>query len=172
MKAKNDVEVRKAYLKFSYFLMACIVWAVLIFSCFLKTSSVEVKRIMEKAAEYDHIYAKEVEMSASVDSVYQYMALMNTSPRINDLLLQSVVSTRKMNLMRSLSQFDVKDCKLYSHLLNNLNLFLSARDSIRILNIQEEMVRKDLMQCIQDNWKTRRNLNIGNNQTRNNQTNK
>jgi hypothetical protein len=23
------------------------------------------------------------------------------------------------------------------------------------------MVKKDLMQCIQDNWKTRRNLNVG-----------
>ena len=27
--------------------------------------------------------------------------------------------------------------------------------------VQEEMVKKDLMQCIQDNWKTRRNLNVG-----------
>jgi len=166
MKAKNDAEVRKAYLKFSYFLMACIVLAVLIFSCFLKTSSIEVKKIMVKAVEYDHIYAKEIEMSASVDSVYQYMKLMNTSPKINDLLLQSVISTRKMNLLRSLGQFDMKDCRLYSHLLNNMNLILSARDSIRILNIQEEMVRKDLMQCIQDNWKTKRNLNIGNSQTK------
>lgn len=166
MKAKNDAEVRKAYLKFSYFLMACIVLAILIFSCFLKTSSIEVKKIMVKAVEYDHIYAKEIEMSASVDSVYQYMKLMNTSPKINDLLLQSVISTRKMNLLRSLGQFDMKDCRLYSHLLNNMNLILSARDSIRILNIQEEMVRKDLMQCIQDNWKTKRNLNIGNSQTK------
>lgn len=166
MKAKNDAEVRKAYLKFSYFLMACIVLAVLIFSCFLKTSSIEVKKIMVKAVEYDHIYAKEIEMSASVDSVYQYMKLMNTSPKINDLLLQSVISTRKMNLLRSLGQFEMKDCRLYSHLLNNMNLILSARDSIRILNIQEEMVRKDLMQCIQDNWKTKRNLNIGNSQTK------
>lgn len=121
---------------------------------------------MVKAVEYDRIYAKEIEMSASVDSVYQYMKLMNTSPKINDLLLQSVISTRKMNLLRSLGQFDMKDCRLYSHLLNNMNLILSARDSIRILNIQEEMVRKDLMQCIQDNWKTKRNLNIGNSQTK------
>lgn len=165
MKAKNDTEVRKAYLKFSYFLMACIILAVLIFSCFLKTSSVEVKRIMKKAVEYDRIYAKEIEISASVDSIYQYMKLMNTSPKINDLLLQSVISTRKMNLIKSLEQFDAKDCKLYSHILNNMNLFLNARDSIRILNIQEEMARKDLMQCIRDNWKTRRNMNIGNNQT-------
>ncbi|WP_289200615.1 hypothetical protein [Phocaeicola sartorii] len=35
------------------------------------------------------------------------------------------------------------------------------KDSIRLLNIQEEMVKKDLMQCIQDNWKTRRSLSVG-----------
>lgn len=166
MRAKNDTEVKKAYLKFSYFLTACIVLAVLVFSCFLKTSTVEAKRIMVKAGEYDRIYAKAIEMSAGVDSVYQYMKLMNTSPKINDLLLQSVVNKRKMNLLRSLGELDAKDCRLYSHLLNNMNLFLSARDSVRILNIQEEMVRKDLIQCIQDNWKTRRNLNIGTNQTK------
>lgn len=48
---------------------------------FLKTSGIEVKRITEQALEYDHIYAKELSLSNSVDSVYQYMKLMNTSPR-------------------------------------------------------------------------------------------
>lgn len=50
-------------------------------ACFLKTSGIEVKRITEQALEYDHIYAKELSLSNSVDSVYQYMKLMNTSPR-------------------------------------------------------------------------------------------
>ena len=46
-------------------------------------------------------------------------------------------------------------------LLGNINIFLGVKDSIRLLNIQEEMVKKDLMQCIQDNWKTRRSLSVG-----------
>ena len=124
MKPKNNTEVRKAYLRFAGYLTCCTILAVSIFACFLKTSGIEVKRITEQALEYDHIYAKELSLSNSMDSIYQYMKLMNTSPQINDKLLQSVVSTRK-------------------------------------LNIQEEMVKKDLMQCIQDNWKTRRNLNVG-----------
>lgn len=56
---------------------------------------------------------------------------------------------------------DAKDCRLYRQLLGNINIFLGVKDSIRLLNIQEEMVKKDLMQCIQDNWKTRRNMNVG-----------
>lgn len=114
-----------------------------------------------QALEYDHIYAKELSLSNSMDSIYQYMKLMNTSPQINDKLLQSVVSTRKMNLLKYVQGMDTKDCRLYRQLLENLNIFLGVKDSIRLLNIQEEMVKKDLMQCIQDNWKTRRNLNVG-----------
>ena len=56
---------------------------------------------------------------------------------------------------------DARDCRLYSRLLGNINIFLGVKDSIRLLNIQEEMVKKDLMQCIQDNWKTRRSLRVG-----------
>lgn len=161
MKPKNNTEVRKAYLRFSGYLTSCIVLAVTIFACFLKTSGTEVKRITEQTLEYDHVYARELALANSVDSVYQYMKLMNTSPKINDVLLQSVVSTRKMNLLKDIQGMDARDCRLYSRLLGNINIFLGVKDSIRLLNIQEEMVKKDLMQCIQDNWKTWRSLSVG-----------
>lgn len=162
MKPKNNSTVRKAYIKFSYFLTACIVWAVVVFSCFLKTASVEVNGILQKTVEYDRVYAKEIELANSVDSIYQYLKLMNTSPQINDILLQSVVSTRKMNVLRFTQEFDYKDCQLYSRLLNNVNLFLSVKDSIRLSSIQEELVREDLSRCILDNRKTKRKLSVGN----------
>lgn len=162
MKPKNNSTVRKAYVKFSCFLTACIVWAVIVFSCFLKTASVEVKGILEKTVEYDRVYAKEIELANSVDSIYQYLKLMNTSPQINDILLQSVVSNRKMNVLKFMQEFDYKDCQLYSQLLNNVNLFLSVKDSIRLSSIKEELVRDDLNRCILDNRKTKRKLNIGN----------
>ena len=45
MKPKNNTEVRKAYLRFAGYLTCCIILAVTIFACFLKTSGIEVKRI-------------------------------------------------------------------------------------------------------------------------------
>lgn len=163
MKPKNNKDVRNGYLKFSFLLAACIAWSVLFFSCFLKTSTIEVKSIMTKTLDYDRIYTKEIDLATGVDSVYQYMKLMNTSPRINDGLLQSIVSTRKMDLLKSTQNIDNADCVLYSNLLNQINTFLSIKDSIRIMKIQEDMVRQDLLQCIRDNRKTRRNMNIGTN---------
>ncbi|WP_260402198.1 type VI secretion system transmembrane protein TssQ [Phocaeicola vulgatus] len=118
---------------------------------------------MTKTLDYDRIYTKEIDLATGVDSVYQYMKLMNTSPRINDVLLQSIVSTRKMDLLKSTQNIDNADCVLYSNLLNQINTFLSIKDSIRIMKIQEDMVRQDLLQCIRDNRKTRRNMNIGTN---------
>ena len=163
MKPKNNKDVRNGYLRFSFLLAACIAWSVLFFSCFLKTSTIEVKSIMAKTLDYDRIYTKEIDLATGVDSVYQYMKLMNTSPRINDVLLQSIVSTRKMDLLKSTHNIDNADCVLYSNLLNQINTFLSIKDSIRIMKIQEDMVRQDLLQCIRDNRKTRRNMNIGTN---------
>ncbi|MSS49607.1 type VI secretion system transmembrane protein TssQ [Bacteroides vulgatus] len=163
MKPKNNKDVRNGYLRFSFLLAACIAWSVLFFSCFLKTSTIEVKSIMTKTLDYDRIYTKEIDLATGVDSVYQYMKLMNTSPRINDVLLQSIVSTRKMDLLKSTQNIDNADCVLYSNLLNQINTFLSIKDSIRIMKIQEDMVRQDLLQCIRDNRKTRRNMNIGTN---------
>lgn len=163
MKPKNNKDVRNGYLRFSFLLAACIAWSVLFFSCFLKTSTIEVKSIMTKTLDYDRIYTREIDLATGVDSVYQYMKLMNTSPRINDGLLQSIVSTRKMDLLKSTQNIDNADCVLYSNLLNQINTFLSIKDSIRIMKIQEDMVRQDLLQCIRDNRKTRRNMNIGTN---------
>ena len=163
MKPKNNKDVRNGYLRFSFLLAACIAWSVLFFSCFLKTSTIEVKSIMAKTLDYDRIYTKEIDLATGVDSVYQYMKLMNTSPRINDVLLQSIVSTRKMDLLKLTQNIDNADCVLYSNLLNQINTFISIKDSIRIMKIQEDMVRQDLLQCIRDNRKTRRNMNIGTN---------
>lgn len=117
---------------------------------------------MGKTVEYDRIYARQIELANSVDSIYQYMKLMNTDPKINDILLQSLVSTRKMNVLKFTQEFDNKDCQLYSRMLNSVNLFLSMKDSIRLSKIQEELVREDLNRCILDNRKTKRKLSIGN----------
>jgi hypothetical protein len=78
--------------------------SVFCFYSYMKTASTEVKMIMSKTVEYDNIYSTELSMAVAVDSIYQYMALMNSSPKINDLLLQSVVSNRKMQLQNKISR--------------------------------------------------------------------
>lgn len=84
MKPLNNNTVRKGYLRFSGFLIICVAVSVFCFYSYMKTASTEVKMIMSKTVEYDNIYSTELSMAVAVDSIYQYMALMNSSPKIND----------------------------------------------------------------------------------------
>src|SRR5699024_4539047 len=154
MKAKNNKAVRTAYFQFSGYLILTVTLAVGSLYFFMKTSSIEVKRILVKTEEYDKRYSRQILLTESVDSIYQYLSLLNTSPKINDLLLQDVISNKKMRLLDKLNTMDTKDCMIYMDLIHNLNTLLQVKDSIRIMTIQEELVRGDLLRCVDENKKT------------------
>ena len=78
MKPLNNNTVRKGYLRFSGFLIICVADSVFCFYSYMRTASTEVKMIMAKTMEYDNIYSAELNMAAAVDSIYQYMSLMNS----------------------------------------------------------------------------------------------
>lgn len=117
--------------------------------------------IMAKTMEYDNIYSAELNMAAAVDSIYQYMSLMNSSPEINDLLLQSVVSNRKMQLQNRINGLDERDFLLYKKLAGNINVFLGVKDSIRLAEKEESVVREDLLRCVRENREISRKLKVG-----------
>lgn len=127
----------------------------------MKTSSIEVKKILEKTEEYDRIYTRQLSLIQSVDSIYEYMSLLNTSPKINDLLLQNVISKKKISLQDNLGSMDERDCMIYRKLVNDLNIFLRIKDSIRIVSIQESLVREDLLRCVDENKQISRKLSAG-----------
>lgn len=161
MKATNNKAVRIGYIRFSGYLATTVALTVGIVFFFMKTSSIEVKNILDKTKEYDEIYMKQLALTASMDSIYQYTSLLNTSPKINDLLLQSIISNKKMTMQDRLHSMDAKDCLLFRKIINDLNRFLSIKDSIRIIAIQEELTRNDLLRCVEENKQASRKLSAG-----------
>ena len=161
MKPLNNNTVRKGYLRFSGFLIICVAVSVFCFYSYMRTASTEVKMIMAKTMEYDNIYSAELNMAAAVDSIYQYMSLMNSSPKINDLLLQSVVSNRKMQLQNRINGLDERDFLLYKKLAGNINVFLGVKDSILLAEKEESVVREDLLRCVRENREISRKLKVG-----------
>lgn len=161
MKATNNKAVRIGYLRFSGYLATTVALTVGIVFFFMKTSSIEVKYILDKTKEYDEIYMKQLALTTSVDSIYQYTSLLNTSPKINDLLLQSIISNKKMKMQDRLNSMDAKDCLLFRKITNDLNRFLSIKDSIRIIAMQEELTRNDLLRCVEENKQVSRRLSAG-----------
>lgn len=161
MKPLNNNTVKKGYLRFSGFLIICVAVTVFCFYSYMKTASTEVKMIMTKTVEYDNIYSAELNMVVAVDSIYQYMSLMNSSPKINDLLLQSVVSNRKMQLQNRINPLDERDFVLYKKLAGNINVFLGVKDSIRLAEKEENVARDDLKRCVKENREISRKLKVG-----------
>lgn len=161
MKAENNREVRKGYFRFTGFLIIIVSCTVLSLYGFMKTSSVEVGKILTKTKEYDQIYIRQLKLTESMDSIVSYLSLLNTSPKINDLLLQNVISRKKMILLENMGTMNEKDCKLYTKIASDLNTVLSIKDSIRITTMEENMVRTDLIRCVDENKQVSRKLSAG-----------
>lgn len=98
--------------------------------------------------------------------VYQELDIIflirGSNDRLNQVVLQKVISTRKMELIEELQIMDSKDVLLYKKLASQINVFLDTKEAIRKAVIEESLVRKDLMRCIQDNKQATRKLTLGN----------
>lgn len=161
MKAKNYKEVTKGYFKFFMGLLCSVALAIFMVFCFVHTASVEVKQMAVKTIDYDKINGIQLELVSRIDTLHHFMSLLNSSEKINDVKLQNLISTKKMNLMNDLERLPAKDTRLYRLLTSQINTFLNVKDSIHILSTQEDLVKADLLRCIEDNKKTSRKLTLG-----------
>lgn len=159
MRAQNHSEILRGYWKFSGYLAACVLVGVLTYFFYTRTSVVEVQRIVEKTEEYDKIYVQQIDLAGRIDTLYQYTSMFNTNK--NDVLLQNSVSRRKQEIISSMESMSGRDIRLYQKLMSQVNSFLSIKDSIRTAKIDEELVRSDLMKCVEDNKQTTRKVTLG-----------
>lgn len=159
MRAKNHKELIRAYWQFAGYLVACVAFGVLIYWSYLQTSRTEVERIVNKTIEYDRIYVQQIELAVRIDSLYDYTTKFNTN--LNDALLQNSVSRRKQEILNSLENMNNADVRLHKRLISQLNTFLAVKDSVRTARIEEDMIKADLLKCMEDNKQTTRRLTIG-----------
>lgn len=158
---KNNDEVLKSVRRFSYYLIGLVCLGVLIFAGFMKTSSVEINRILEKNQEYDYIQIKQISMTESMDTIYFYAGLLNSDKKINTSLMFNVISERKNRFLAQTDQLPEKDCRIYKNMAGQMNVFLSVKDSINIATREEDLLRADLLRCISDNRQAARSLSLG-----------
>lgn len=160
MKAKNNKEIYDGYIRFSLYLGACIFIGVLFYFCYTRTSVVEVEAIVGKTEEYDKVYTRQLELANRIDSLYYYLNLFNTN--YNDKPLQYVVSQHKQEISVIVEGMNDRDTRVYQSLMRDFNMFLNVKDSIRILKLEEEIVREDLLKCVEANKATSRRLSFRN----------
>ncbi|MCS2282369.1 hypothetical protein NXW50_30865 [Bacteroides thetaiotaomicron] len=66
-----------------------------------------------------------------------------------------------MNLLNDVQGMDTKDCRLYRQLLENLNIFLGVKRLHPSAEYPGRFGEERPPGVDPDNWKTRRNLNVG-----------
>lgn len=160
MKAINHSSVVKGYITFSICMVLVVSVFVLMSHCFISTSVFESFKIASKAVAFDKTFSTQVQFVDRVDSLYNYMLLINSGHRVNDIMIQNIASTKKMQLLDDMNTMDKEDMVLYNKLIMNVNKFLLVKDSIRILKNQEETLKEDLQRCITSERKASRKLSL------------
>ncbi len=160
MKSLNYKEVRKGYLTFSCVMVVVIIFPLLMCGSLYSTVAHEAEMIESRSRSFDRTFARQVELVDGVDSLYTYMSLLNTDPRINDVVVQGVISSKKMTLIDNLTGMDDRDVILYKNLLNVVNNFLTLKDSIRVMTNEEQTVRLELQRCITADQNASRKLSL------------
>jgi len=162
MNAKNNSDVSKAILRFSGYLFATIVLAVCVFSLFMKTSLVEVNRIIGKTSNYDQIQMKQVHLTESFDSLYYYSTLLNADDiYLNRSVMHNMLSMRSIQLKNELGEVTKDDCLLYHHLSGRMTGFILLKDSIHLTELEVDRLRDEYVRCINRNKEITRRLFTG-----------
>jgi len=151
MKAKNSESVTKGYVLFAIALSCSILVATGCVYSFVITSNKEIACIEKRSLEYDAAFERQVMLTDKVDSLYRDLALLNSSRRINELLLQNRISGRVMRLTDTINKQDAGEALLYQKMSSQINDLLEIKESIRVLHAQVEQTKSDLQRCIQDN---------------------
>jgi hypothetical protein len=159
MKAKNSKDITRGYGIFSLYLASCVVVAVFAYFCYLRTSVVEVKRIISKTGEYDAIHQYQTDITAQIDTLYYYSGMFNSG--LSDDRLQSAVNLRKQEILSGIDKFSEHDIRLHRKLLNQLITFLNIKDSIRSLKNEEDMIKSELKKCMEENRQATRRITVG-----------
>lgn len=133
----------------------------------VSTAKYEATKIEAQTEVLDRAFVMQTETVDRVDSLYNYMVLINSDKRINNLVVQNAVSTKKMQLLNDFDNISEKDILLYRNLTISMNKFLLTKDSIRILIQQEDLVKNDLQRCIAADKQVLQKLSLEGMQTNN-----
>ena len=160
MKAQNYEAIRKAVLKFTLYLAASVVLITCCFFLFMKTSSVEVSMILEKAKNYDQIHSTQLDLKEKMDSLYYYASWLSTDSKINYRLLQNSLSEKKIQFSQVLATLPEKDCLLYKKLISQVTVFFDTKDSLLMAISDHNSIREEFLRCADENREVSRKLSI------------
>ncbi|MEG0518251.1 MAG: hypothetical protein RR555_05215 [Bacteroidales bacterium] len=148
MKALNYKSILKGYFVFSLYMTTIVFLFVFMWICLIATIRYEGSKLEENSALLDNLFSMQNSASARMDTLYNYLTLINFNRNINNKIILSIVNTKTSLFLNDFSKMDEKDIFLYRNLAVSINKILQTKDSIRIGAIQNDLIKNDLQRCI------------------------
>lgn len=163
MKAKNSKEVTRGYLLFALTISLAILTGTGCIYFLMHTAGKEVADIELRSSEYDSALIRQTAMGEKTDSLFNNLKLLNSEERINMIIIQNRISSQKMQILDILNQMNKEDAAIYQRMSDKINTVLQTKDSIRMLTVQEQLLKNELQRCMQDSRSTTRRMFLDNN---------
>ena len=161
MKPLNSREINKAFIVFMVYFAVLLGVCLLCVYTYFSTAESEGIILMKQVNKYDQVFAKHQQLADQTSSIYNHMQLLNSDRINNSLELQRLISNEKDKLNKMMQQAgsdQAANFTVYDNLSKKLNTLLGIKDSIRLVGIDEDLLRSDLMACINDNKQFKKKL--------------
>lgn len=151
MKSLNHKEIKQAFNHFfTWFTSLLLVTILCVYSC-VQTSTRQSTQLIQQKEAFDRVIYTDAMLADKVDSLYTYMSLMNTNRNQDDQQLQRLVTRKKEEFTRLVSQQQKtqKYFTVYNRLFSHVNEMLLLKDSLNKSMLEEGDLRDELRGCLQ-----------------------
>ncbi|QMW03007.1 type VI secretion system TssO [Spirosoma foliorum] len=151
MKSLNHKEIKQAFNHFfTWFTSLLVVTILCVYSC-VQTSLRQATQLIQQKEAFDRVIYTDAMLADKVDSLYTYMSLMNTNRNQDDQQLQRLVTRKKEEFTRLVSQQQKTQqyFVVYNRLFSHVNEMLLLKDSLNKSMVEEGDLRDELRGCLQ-----------------------
>ncbi|WP_131535985.1 type VI secretion system TssO [Pedobacter nototheniae] len=167
MKAKNVQEIYKKSTHFWLLFGVLVSFSIVSVYLFFWAAQQQRAAFNNRIMAYKTIVNKQIALNEKIDSLYLQMTYLDRTRVDNTLFLAKYISDNKESIVKTIGNDSTANFTIYARLTKNLNKLLLLKDSVVRISTREELMKKDLNDCIQKNrkissdisGKTRRSFN-------------
>ncbi|MCZ4242389.1 type VI secretion system TssO [Pedobacter punctiformis] len=167
MKAKNIQEIYKKSTHFWLLFGVLVFFSIASVYLFFWAAQQQRAAFNNRITAYKNIVNKQITLNEKIDSLYLQMTYLDRTRVDNTLFLAKYISDNKESIVKKIGNDSTANFTIYARLTKNLNKLLLLKDSVVRIAAREELMKKDLNDCIQKNrkissdisGKTRRSFN-------------
>jgi len=117
---------------------------------YVKTSSNQLSRLSQQKDAFDQIFLRDAMLTEKVDSLYNYMSLLNTSRIRDDRQMQRLITKKKEEFTKLVTQQQKTQryFVVYNRLFSHINEMLLLKDSLNKAMVEESDLRDELKDCL------------------------